>query len=471
MQELKETRGANMNRIFLATPDRDEAEWFADELNDSGRIVRTIDSLDFFVPQWESVEANVVIFMESIIQSEESFQRLITKIRDDRPGVAIMLVYHRDEDDFIRTLLDDGITCLNYMDLEPGIVEVRMLGALGVAAPVHIRQPESNGEGEKNEQVYEDDWRATDSEVVEAAVETVVDDHQNEEEHSSERAAFNLGERAREFGRHISATSIKLFSKIEEKKKQITESKKQAAIDTIRTEDYDFEPVTKGNNRRKKDRFVGGTAVIAVTGVNQGVGCTHTAIMIANYLARDNYPVLLIEANDSNDFVEIEAAYEGVVNPSTLKNPTFTIHGVRYLKAVKELNLYQHLSGNYAFIILDLGSYSTTDWYEEFLRANISIVVGSGSDWKQKDILRFFREQIHLDQSRWKLCVPMATKQTIGDIRKSLPKRKIHALPYQPDPYKADKALNAVLEDVLRLHQHQRLSVLKKKMQAYFHDN
>ena len=460
-----------MNRIFLATPDRDEAEWFADELNDSGRIVRTIDSLDFFVPQWEAVEANVVIIMESIIQSEESFRRLLVKIREDRPSVAIMLVYHRDEDDFIRNLVDDGVTCLNYMDLEPGIVEARLLLALGVTPPAHNHQSENSEDGEKYEPEAEEAQTDSRNEIVEAIKESGAGVGQKEEEEqSTERTSVSFGERAKALGRQISATSNKLFAKIEDKKKQITESKKQATIETVLTEDYDFAPVTKGTTKRKKDRFVGGTAVIAVTGVNQGVGCTHTAIMIANHLARDNYPVLLVEANESNDFVEIEAAYEGVVNPSTLKNPTFTIHGVRYLKAVKELNLYQYLSGNYAFIILDLGSYSTTDWYEEFLRANISIVVGSGSDWKQKDILRFSREQIHLDQSRWKLCVPMASKQTISDIRKKLPKRKIIALPYHPDPYREDKTVSAILEDVLRLHQHQRLSVLKKKMQAYFHD-
>ena len=105
-----------IRRIFLATPDRDEIEWLSDELSDYGRIVRTIESLDFFVPQWETIEVTDVIFMESVIRSDESFKKLILKIRLDRPETQIMLIYHRDDDEFIESLTDDGINCVSYMD-------------------------------------------------------------------------------------------------------------------------------------------------------------------------------------------------------------------------------------------------------------------------------------------------------------------------------------------------------------------
>ncbi|MFD1130685.1 hypothetical protein [Paenibacillus sp. PDC88] len=461
-----------MNRIFLATPDRDEAEWFADELSDIGRIVRTIDSLDFFVPQWESIESNIVVFMENVIRSDDAFKRLVAKIRIERPGSTIMLIYHREDDELISSLMDEGITCLNYMDLEPGIVEVRILEALGhsVRVPV-LKNPQENCFGEKldeGKEEYQEETFTTEVEIISDET-TEKEDGSLENTSLDNQPVSRFSESAREFSRQISETSAKLFEKIDEKKKAIIEGKKQKNLDVIRTEELDFAPVLQKNAKRKKERFVG-TAVIAVTGVKSGVGCTHTAIMLANYLASENYPVLLIEANDSNDFVEIEAAYEGIDNPTILKNPTFTIDGVRYAKSVKDLKLYHYHSGNYAFIIIDMGAYQESYCYEEFLRANISIVVGSGSEWKQKDIMNFFEEQIDLDQSRWKLCVPMASKQTVDDIRKKLPKRKIHSLPFQTDPYQKDKVVNSTLEEILKLHQHQRLSLLKKKMQTFFQD-
>lgn len=461
-----------MNRIFLATPDRDEAEWLTDELSEVGKIVRTIDSLDFFIPQWESIEANVVIFMENVIRSDEAFIRLIKKVRSDRPGSSIMLVYHRDDDELISNLHDEGVTCLNYMDLEPGIVELRLLEALGHKFPVTVPEQMAvvNQDVDYNPESEINDLFESPEEIKKTPAPNNEEKNIEADEFEQDnQPAFLIGEKARGIGRQLSETSSKLFGKIEEKKRLIIESQKKKSTDVIRTDDIDFAPILRNGNKRKKERFVG-TAVIAVIGVKPGVGCTHTSVMIANYLANENYPVLLIEANDSHDFVEIEAAYEGVENPTILKNPTFTIDGVRYVKNVTDLKLYQYHPGNYAFIILDMGAYQNSYCYEEFLRANISIVIGSGSEWKQKDVITFFEEQIHLDQSRWKLCVPLATKQTIEDIRKKLPKRKIHALPFQPDPYRRDKVVNSTLEDMLKLHQHQRLSVLKKKMQSFFQD-
>lgn len=461
-------KGENMNRIFLATPDRDETEWLADELSEYGRIIRTIDSLDFFIPQWESVEANVVIFMESIIQSEESFQKLIRRIREDRPATTIMFIYYRDEDDFIQNLTNDGINCINYMDLEPGLVEARLTG---VTTP--YRPQAHSGSEEQPEETHR---QSTDSLSNEGDIEDRQTDHADDDPADKVKSGPGygamIGSAAKELGRQLSTTGSRFFDLIENKKNEIRE-KKKAAINIVQTDelDLDLDPVIERNiKRRTRDRFAGITAVIAVTGVNRGVGCTHTSILIANHLARQGYSVALVEANDSEDFIEIECAYEGVENKKMLRNPSFNIHGVKYIKTVQELNMVQLLTGNYAYIILDLGSYETTAWYNEFLRANIQIIVGSGSEWKQKDIYRFYREQIHQDQSKWKLCVPMANKQVIGDIKKKLPKRKIHSLPFHPDPFVESKEVDSALEDLLKLNQHRKLSLLKKKMQAIFQE-
>ncbi|WP_214607682.1 hypothetical protein, partial [Mycobacterium tuberculosis] len=113
-------------------------------------------------------------------------------------------------------------------------------------------------------------------------VEIISDETTEKEDGSLENTSLDnqpvsrFSESAREFSRQISETSAKLFEKIDEKKKAIIEGKKQKNLDVIRTEELDFAPVLQKNAKRKKERFVG-TAVIAVTGVKSGVGCTHTA--------------------------------------------------------------------------------------------------------------------------------------------------------------------------------------------------
>ena len=314
--------------------------------------------------------------------------------------------------------------------------------------------------------VEEEDEEAEDERAPSEQVQGIRVDHYHDQQQNSPSA---IGETAKEITRQIGAAGSRLFSAIEQKKADIEDKKRKSSLHSVKPDELDFEPVTRtlSSKKKPKDRFVG-TAVIAVVGVKHGVGTTHTAIMIANHLADQDYSVALVEANNSKDFVQIECAYEGAENANQFKNSTFNINGVKYFKSVSELKMVRLLTGNFTYIILDLGSYEATDWYDEFLRANIQIVVGSGSEWKQQDIYRFFDEQIHHDQSKWKLCIPFIQKQVIGDIKKRLPKRKVFALPHHPDPYHKQKEIDAVLEDALRLNQHQKLTMLKKKMQAIF---
>ncbi|GKS12958.1 hypothetical protein YDYSY3_39580 [Paenibacillus chitinolyticus] len=456
-----------MNRIFLATHDQDESEWLSDELKEFGKVVRVVDSLDFFVPQWENVEANIIIFMESIVHSESSFLKLLQRIKTDKPSTILMLIYHRDRDEFVNDLIIDGIICVSYMELEPGIIESSLIMNSPTSTPLPMSK--SIEVDKPLQQTYQQEVTSiVEDEVVETpTLYDSISEHTelSNEVNDNETSELNLSNTNKEISHQI---STKLFASINHKKNLLQEQlKKSTLIENVKPEELDFEPLINRSKKKIKQRFVG-TAVIAITGAEPCVGTTHSAIMIANYLARQDYSVALVEANASNDFIEIEAAYEGISDSKHIKTPAFNINGVRYIKNVKELNMVNLLTANYSYIILDLGCYADTEWYEEFLRAGITIVVGSGSEWKQKNILRFFRDQIHHDQSRWKLCVPFADKQTIQDIKSKLPKCKIYGLPFHPDPFLESKSANDVMENILKLNQHQKLTLLKKKMQEIF---
>jgi hypothetical protein len=197
-----------------------------------------------------------------------------------------------------------------------------------------------------------------------------------------------------------------------------------------------------------RDRIIG-KQIIAVAGIEKGVGTTHTAILVANHLASKGYQVKLIECNGSNEFVYIEKAYEGR-NVDVNRSDEFEINGVTYVKSSENLDMTVQMTSEHTHIVLDLGSYENSEYIEEFHRAGIQLLVGSGSEWKQYTIKQFIKSNRDVDQSRWKFVVPFANKQTINDIKGDNEDISVVAIPYHPDPFigqdKTEECLDVLFE-------------------------
>lgn len=192
-----------------------------------------------------------------------------------------------------------------------------------------------------------------------------------------------------------------------------------------------------------------GPVIIAVTGVYKGVGTTHTAILIANYLSARQAKVAIVEANDSQDFSRIECMYEGSRTPLDGTNK-FTINGVEYYKSGANVDLVSLLLEDYTYIVLDIGCYDGNDWFEEFIRAHKQIVVVSGCEWRQYEIARFHGKYPYKDQSRCVYTVPFAVKQTIDDIRSGVTNAQVVSIPCQPDPFRMNEAVEEVMELIIK---------------------
>lgn len=177
-----------------------------------------------------------------------------------------------------------------------------------------------------------------------------------------------------------------------------------------------------------------GPVVIAVCGTGRGVGCTHTAVLLAHFLARKRRTVVLAEANASAHFSRIEAVYEGSDEP-LCGSAAFDLRGVRYVKAGDGLDMIGTLSGSYDFVVLDLGSYDETEWFGEFMRAAVQVVVGTGCEWKRRDIAKFFRSHPVPEPAKCSLFVPLASAQMLRDIRRMLPDVRLLGLPAHTDPF------------------------------------
>ncbi|PQP80363.1 hypothetical protein C0Q44_28545 [Paenibacillus sp. PCH8] len=451
--------GDSMKRIFIVSSDPDECEWIKEELEDFGRVVKAIDSLDFFISQWESVESEILILTENVVKNTESFEKLLHNVKTNYPYVKMVFLYFRDADDFVRRLTDIGLICISYNALDVGVIEMRIKGELGQVPEVN-----THTETEVAEKVTTDSVMFKRSEVDETLRDSTTEE--SEESSGSRQPMDEPGNVSIVEVGNTRKASDKLLKVLANKGNEFKTflNKRNKQSSTLDIEGLNFDAVFNQSRNKVKvrDRYIG-TAVIAVTGVEKGVGCTHTALMIANYLAKQKFSVALVEANESNEYKEIEAAYEGV-DADLLNTVSFFINGVHYYKNESCIDMISLLSGNYSYIILDLGCYDTTSSFNEFLRANLQIVVGGSSEWKQNKIYTFFQSQIHLDQSKWRLCLPLAEKDSIKDISKKMDRRKIYRIPYFPDAFDLTSEIDGVMENILKVNQQHKLSLLRKKM-------
>ncbi|MFC5402430.1 hypothetical protein [Cohnella soli] len=115
-------------RLFLIYDDKDFAEWIQDELSDYGRFIRSLDSLDFFFPQWEAVgaKADVVILPEATLKSEESFLKIYRTVKSGSPDTVFLIIYYREKDQFIQSLETEGNVCISFDELDTGLLEKRL---------------------------------------------------------------------------------------------------------------------------------------------------------------------------------------------------------------------------------------------------------------------------------------------------------------------------------------------------------
>ncbi|MFX3643263.1 MAG: hypothetical protein ACE3L7_32225 [Candidatus Pristimantibacillus sp.] len=213
-----------------------------------------------------------------------------------------------------------------------------------------------------------------------------------------------------------------------------------------------------------KNKIIG-TVVIGVVGVSSGIGTTHSAISLSGFLSRKGNRVALVECNRSEDFDYIELTYEGIKDGNySFQTSSFQIDGVDYFKSTHmQEDIVSLLSQDYNFVVLDLGNYRDTSYFEEFLRADIQIVVGSGIEYKLRHLKDFFLENEHVDNSfKWNVFLPLTDNQTKNDVTKDLSLEKVHVIPQHIDPFKSRKELDLIFEEVIEATSDQNLALKSK---------
>ncbi|MDU2241771.1 MAG: protein kinase [Paenibacillus sp.] len=209
-----------------------------------------------------------------------------------------------------------------------------------------------------------------------------------------------------------------------------------------------------GSNDRMPDgiEYNGRPVLVGVVGASTGAGATHTAIALAHALARSIKKVAIVEMNPkSADFSRLARLLEEEVSTAYGSHRgRFRIGQVVYAKPASRSDFIALLSEGFGCIVCDLGTGQSKELMEEFRRADLSVIVGSGAAWKGEELERFIfalsgGEQI---PPSWRLCVPFASNDGLRRIRKTLRTKCVYGLPADPNPFDPAAPMSTLLQEV-----------------------
>ncbi|MHA0855278.1 serine/threonine protein kinase [Paenibacillus sp. CMAA1364] len=193
-----------------------------------------------------------------------------------------------------------------------------------------------------------------------------------------------------------------------------------------------------------------GTDVIAVMGASRGAGTTHTAICIAHYLARKHNKVAIVELNTQvSSFVRIQEIVDGHIPFQNQRKQCFLVEDVDYYRQCTSSKFVELLDGKYSYVVLDMGWFQDVQAMEEFLRADIPILVGWGSEWRYQDMEKALVHLKQYIQKKWIYCMPLAAMDAVKRLRKHVGTMKAYSLPLHVDPFDMNEEMDHMLTDML----------------------
>lgn len=179
-----------------------------------------------------------------------------------------------------------------------------------------------------------------------------------------------------------------------------------------------------------------GSRTIGIAGSRKGVGVTHLAIMLANYLTSvERYKTAVVEMNGSGAFRTIQKySKKSSLESKRYSHEFFEREQVIYYPQPSERTLAGIFSSDYEYIIMDFGC----AWKQqklEWVRCNKNLLVGSCCEWQQKSFSEMLEEV-----SMWIKIEECSCLSLFGvrQVRKELEKgfrTKLGQIPFEENPF------------------------------------
>ncbi|MHA6529012.1 serine/threonine-protein kinase [Paenibacillus sp. BAC0078] len=193
------------------------------------------------------------------------------------------------------------------------------------------------------------------------------------------------------------------------------------------------------------------TTAVALLGVAPGLGTTHTSLAVSSYLARIGPTAWLDASPDLAVYDRICNLLEAprVAGVAGNSQAPLIWRGVHYWRKAPEGNITELLNREYSYVVLDLGTVENPGALQEFAASEIPLLIASGADWRLEETLHWLARNGLVPQPGWRICLPLASRAA-ADLLGAALGSKVHALPYQQDPFQQKGKLFDTLDELLK---------------------
>lgn len=179
--------------------------------------------------------------------------------------------------------------------------------------------------------------------------------------------------------------------------------------------------------------------MISIAGVEENIGVTHNAIVLANFFRKQGFMVALVEMNTSGAFDDICEAYE----EKKFQEGYFTMNGIDFYANYDVDMLPSVLEHSYNVVLLDMGLYKECD-RALFERCEDRIIIAGAKPWEMASTNHVFNMASKDALMQYIFCFNFVPESDFAIIREGMGEiERVYFLNYTIDPFSSSEFTDA----------------------------
>lgn len=179
--------------------------------------------------------------------------------------------------------------------------------------------------------------------------------------------------------------------------------------------------------------------MIGIAGVENNIGVTHNAIILANFFRKKGFMVAAVEMNMSGAYDRICQDY----GERKFQEGYFTLNGIDFYAAMQPEDLTRVLEHSYNVILIDFGNYSDCDRVL-FERCEDRMIIAGSKSWEMEAADRVFEKASKDVLMKYVFCFNFTPETDYEVIKEGMGKiENVHFLNYTADPFSSSDFVDA----------------------------
>jgi len=199
------------------------------------------------------------------------------------------------------------------------------------------------------------------------------------------------------------------------------------------------EKISATNRISKSDQKLNGHTTISIMGVDNGVGTTHSALMICYSYSRNN-KVAYVDFSNNDKFKYFKEQFD-----IAEKKNKFSYHNVHFYN---DKSIYHNIK-DYDLVVFDLGNYKNNANQMTFKMTQHKFVMGDSNLSNQKKIFDFSKtyKETYKDYT---YILKTASKEEINGYKSYIDTKKVYTIDYEKDFTKPSRETIEKIHRIIR---------------------